>query len=199
MKASAVLDRARDLLQDTGADRWGDTALLRYLDDAQVVLAEHRPAAIYKREAVQLSQGAAQDIPTDGVRLLAGRRYMGTDGTTGGDPVTEVDVETMDRRAPGWRTDRQKDKPRHIVLDAKARDHYEVYPPNTGNGYLEIDYSYAPVALSADTDDLAVDEQWRPALVDYVVYRALQEDDEFAGGETAAMHYKTFWQVIGNG
>lgn len=198
MQASAILDRARDQLQDTGSDRWSDDTLLRYLDDGIVFLAENRPDAVYKREAVQLAQGAKQAVPDGAVKVLAVRRYMGTDGTTPGEPVTEVDAETMDRRVPGWRTARETDRPKHHVQSPGARDHYEVWPPNTGNGYVELDYSFAPDPLTDPTDTVAVDEEWRPALVDYVCYRALAEEDEF-GNQGAGNHYQAFLSAIGGG
>lgn len=198
MQASAILDRARDQLQDTDSDRWSDATLLRYLDDGILFLAERRPDAVYKREAVQLAQGAKQSVPADAVRVLAVRRYMGTDGSTPGGPVTEVGVEAMDRRVPSWRTAREADRPRHHVVDQGARDHYEVYPPNTGNGHVELDYAFVPTALSDPSDTVAVDEEWRSPLVDYVCYRALSEEDEF-GNQGAGNHYQAFLSAIGGG
>jgi hypothetical protein len=196
MQAAAAIDRIRDHLNDDGT-RWGDAQLRRLLDDGVRYLAEHRPEAVYQRAAVALAQGAQQTLPSDGVRLLRARRYMGTDGSTPGDRVTEVAAEVMDRWAPGWRGERERDKPRHVVRD-EARDHYEVYPPNTGNGHLEIDYSYIPAALS-DGDALPVDDEWVTGLVHYATHRAFLNDAEFGLDGVADSHFRLALTAWGMG
>lgn len=188
--ASDIIDRVRDTVMDSGAIRWSDAELLRWLTDAQRAIVGVVPSASQTSANLSLVAGARQTVPSDGVRLLRG--YQNVSGSI----IHEVEWQLLNRQYPTFTTDPQVADVVVYAFDPNDPEAFYVYPPNTGTGQIVINYSVYPPLLTALTDTLAVRDIFETALLDYVLYRAHSKDSDYAAGDTVAAVYldsfKTF-------
>lgn len=188
--AQSIIDRVRTQLIDIGAQkRWTDAELLQWLSDAQrAVIAVQADSSNFVT-SVALAIGTRQKIPDDGNMLLSIYRNMGTDGQTPGRAVRIISREILDGQNPTWHTDAKVTDVYNYTFDATDRTAFYVYPPSDGTGHLEVNYSRLPSEMTELTDQIVVQEIYRTALFDYVMYRACQKDSDFAAGQSLAQTY----------
>lgn len=200
MKASAVLARCIDILQDTTSVRWPEPELIRYLNDAQREVVKDRPDSSAVNSPMQLVSGTKQTIPSLGMRLIEVVRNMGPDGETPGRAVRIVDREILDAQHPNWHFDDPSNVVKHYAHDNRDPRHFYVYPPipALAQVYLEVVYSSAPTEIVSGTDDLSLDDIYANALIDYTLYRAYSKDSEYTGNANrATSHYQAYQQSLG--
>ena len=75
--ASAIISKARILLQDSGAVRYSDSELLGWLNDGQREAATLKLDVYTKISNVTLVPGTRQSCPSDAVQFLDALRNMG--------------------------------------------------------------------------------------------------------------------------
>lgn len=178
--ASAIINRARDVLIDVGATRWTDPELLRWLSDGQRTVVMAIPAASSKRATLALAAGTVQSIPADGYTLLTVERNNGAaNGSTPGRVIRLVSRELVDNFNPDWHTATAKAVAQSYMFDPNVPKQFYVSPPNTGTGYADIVYSQMPAELTSTASTLTVDDIFQTPLVDYVLYRAFQKDSDY--------------------
>lgn len=188
--ANDIIDRARKQLIDTGElKRWSDEELLQWLSDGQRTIALAVPSAARKRQVIQLQQGTLQELPADAHLLLSVIRNMGMDGQTPGRAIRLVKREIMDAQNPDWHSAPKQPIVQNYVFDTQEKTSFWVYPPNDGRGYVQVNYAYVPAELTSLEDELAVNDIWSTALVDYLLFRANQKDSDFAAGKEIAEGY----------
>lgn len=197
--ASAILDRADDLLTDAGNVHWTQPEKLRWLSDAQREVVVYKPSATAITEAFQLVSGKTlQTIPAAGACLLDLTRNLGANGTTPGRAIRVIDRALMDAQAPNWHTDPPAASIDHYMFDPRVPRQFYVYPAPSAAIYVELSYAKMPVELTTVTDPLAVDDLYANACLDYVLSRAFAKDAEFAGNlNRALLHYNAFAQAVG--
>jgi hypothetical protein len=197
--AASVITRVRELLVDTGdPPRWTDAELLRHLSDAQRAIARADPTAIQKVATMSLVEGTRQSLPEDGESLLVITRNMGTNGTTPGRAIRIIRRDIMDDQNPNWHSDPKVLAVYNYIYDPTDAKAFFVYPPSNGQGHIELSYCYIPAELEETTDELDVDDMYITPLTDYVVFRALQKDSDFAAGmQRARMHFDAFVTFMG--
>lgn len=196
--AQTIIDRAELILNDTTNVRWAAAELLGWLNDGQREAVIAKPDVYTKSQAVQLTAGTKQTLPSDAILLLDVVRNMGTNGTTVGNTVRVVAREVLDAQVPNWHTLTASNTVVHYMVDPRDPKRYYVYPKSPGTNYVEIVYSAAPpdVALIADT--ISIDDVYANALLDYILYRAYMKDATFAGNDQrAANHYAAFMSALG--
>lgn len=196
--ASKVLARVRSLLVDDGtAYRWSTAELLKYLSDGQRTIAAAFPDQVTKVSNILLVEGTRQSLPSDGESLVTVYRNMGVAGTTPGRAVRLIKREILDDQNPNWHADAKVTAVYNYIYDPNDPTAFFVYPPSNGLGYVQINYSYNPAELTADTDNITVGDIYLTPLVDYVLYRAHQKDsDEAAGQEKANTHLQAFMMFL---
>lgn len=198
-----LFDRVRDLIQDVGKVRWTDTELLNYLNDGRRDLAAARPDLYSETTNLTLVAGTRQTIPSDGTRLIDAIRNV-TSANVIGRAVRIVEREILDAHSPDWHTEPTSTVIKNFMYDEREPKTFYVYPPAAAGHKMTIVYSKAPVELiSADlvsTSVLEREDIFISALVDYIVYRCLSKDSEFAGNaQRAVMHYQAFANLVGIG
>jgi hypothetical protein len=80
------------------------------------------------------------------------------------------------------------------MFDDRDPKHFYVYPPQpaANPGYVEIIYSSAPSAASAD-GNISIDDVYANALLDYILYRAYSKDADYAANNQRALgHFQAF-------
>lgn len=192
--AASIITRVRELLIDNGSPpRWTDAELLRHLSDGQRAIARADPTAVQKVATVQLAVGTRQSLPADGESLLTITRNMGTNGTTPGRAVRVVRRDIIDDQNPMWHTDPKVSTIYNYIYDPTDNRAFFVYPPSNGQGHVEISYCYTPAEIDSTSDVLDVTDSYTTPLTDYVMFRALQKDSDFAAGiNRARLHFDAF-------
>lgn len=196
--AKYIIDKASVQLLDTSNARWTRSELLGWINDGQRQIITMTPSATNKVAVKKLDAGTRQTIPSDGWTLLEVIRYMGPTGTKPGRAIRVTSRELIDSFNPDWHDDCPAVMPKHYVFDQQDQTIFYVYPPNTGNGYVQLNYSPIPVDLATENDTLVVSDMFETALLDYVLYRANSKDAEYAPGLALAGGYlQTFMASMG--
>ena len=196
--AKSIIDKASTLLLDATNTRWTRAELLGWLNDGQRQIVLMAPNATNKVTTIKLAAGTRQSIPSVGWTLLNVIRYMGTDGTKPGRAVRITSQQLLDSYNPNWHSSTPSVVPQSYVFDQQDQTAFYVYPPNTGGGYVQINYSPEPVDLTSENDTIGVRDIFETALLDYILYRACSKDAEYAPGlQLAAGYLQTFNMAMG--
>ena len=196
--AQSIINKASTLLLDTSNVRWSRAELLGWLNDGQRQIVTMAPSATNKVATMRLVAGTRQNIPSDGWTLLNIIRYMGTDGTRPGRAVRVTSQQLLDSYNPNWHSSTPSVVPQSYVFDQQDMTAFYVYPPNTGNGYVQLNYSPEPADLISESQPIVVRDIFQTALLDYILYRACSKDAEYAPGlQLAAGYLQTFNLAMG--
>lgn len=193
LKASTVLNDKRNV-------RWTVPELIGWINDAGLAIQVRRAAATSKIVTVTFVAGVLQAIPDDGAQLLDLVRNLGADGATPGRAISIVDRRLLDDETPDWYSAKQADTIQHYTHDARAPKAFYVYPPAKAGLKAEMLYSAfpTPIALRATTADilttdvLEVSKEYIDPAINYVCYRAMSKDNEFAQAQLASAYYAAF-------
>lgn len=188
--ASAILDKAEVLLQDTTNVRWTSAELLGWLNDGQREIVSVRPDANPTVANITLVTGTKQSLPSTAYQLLDIVRNMGSGGTTPGRAVRKVPQELLDSQVPEWHAAAANAVTLHYTYDPRTPRTFYVYPPAVAGQQLESKYSTAPTDVAAVGNAITIDDIYHNALLDYVMYRAYLKDFELTGNDTRAKAYR---------
>jgi len=205
MKAKSIVDRAGIILHDTTKVRWLESELLGWLNDAQREVVLLRPDASITNDDVDLVAGTKQSLPASGIRVMDVVR------NTEGNAIRVIDRNVLDAQQPNWHQTSANNDVAHFMFDLRDPKHFYVYPPQPvieaggAANQVEIIYSASPQdvtftgdATALDDEDVALDDIYGNAILDYVLYRAYSKDADFAGNAQRALkHYETFVQSLG--
>ena len=196
--AKSIIDKASVQLLDTSNVRWTRSELLGWVNDGQRQIIIITPSATNKVAVKKLDAGTRQSIPSDGWTLLEVIRYMGTTGTKAGRAIRVTSRELIDSFNPNWHDDYPTVMPKHYVFDQQDQTIFYVYPPNNGNGYVQLNYAPIPVDLATEDDAIVISDMFETALLDYILYRANSKDAEYAPGlQLASGYLQTFMASMG--
>jgi len=188
--AQDIANRVEILLQDETNIRWSEDELLGWIADAERETVALNPSAYTESSTVSLTSGTRQQLPSRAMRLIDVVRNV--DGRA----VRIVERKVLDEQRPDWHTESQASEAKHFTHDARDPRSFFVYPPSDGNGSVEAVYSAAPPALTFVGDNIALDELYMPALVNYTAFRALSKDAEYTASQQAANYYTMFQQFV---
>jgi hypothetical protein len=220
-----VLWRVALLLQDTAPQfqRWPERELVHWLNDGQASIAKYLPMACSRVDAIKLVAGTKQSlrsipalsckpgdgstpsVPIAGMQFLNPRRNMGADGLTAGKAIRMVERDVLDSQDPDWHT-RTASSVASVVYDPQTPRDFYVTPGVTGNVWIEVAYTAAPIAIpntaaagseaylvgGASTTTISIDDEFAPDLVDYIVARAHLKDVTYAEPAKAKAHTELF-------
>jgi hypothetical protein len=181
--AQSIINKAAIQLTDIGNTRWTRAELLDWLNQGQKQIVVMSPSATNKVSVVQLVAGTRQNIPSDGWTLLELIRYMGTNGSTPGRAIRVTSRELIDSFNPNWH--------------AAAKSVFYVYPPNNGQGHVQINYAPVPPMITSESTAISISDTFEPVLLDYILYRACSKDAEYAPGlQLASGYLQTFMAAM---
>lgn len=188
LTAQNILDRAAMLIQDPTYVRWGLSEMLDWLNDGRRELAVVRPDIYAKASSLSLAVGARQSLPSDGLRL------MDIPKNTSGPAVTVIRREFLDQQQRAWHQGTASTTIMHFMLDERDAKTFWVYPPAASGASVDIIYQAAPTdfAVSGGTASGTLstqEELYGGALVDYIGYRAMSKDSEYAGNAQRVENY----------
>jgi len=194
MKASDVITRATDILQDAGNDYWPEDELLRWLNDGRQDAYKLRPDLYEATTTVTLAAGVTQALPDASRWLFAVVRNVSHPKQRA---ITVVNADDLGRIRPTWRSMPGAIEIKHYLYDERDPGHFDVYPPAGTAVQVELKYAELP-AVAVAADDLTQEGAYYTALIDYVAYRAfLKECDTVPAFQArAAQHLQMFQAVL---
>lgn len=184
------------LLNDPGHESWSLTELLAYLNGGLQRLVEFDPPEFTKTVTFTTEAGAKQKLPADGILVVSVLANVKPDGSLGRLPHATTrrflgfgDPDWMAAAPAAPTTEWAKDE-----VDPRI---FWLSPPALSGQDLMLEYVAQPDALNIDAE-LPVRKPLEEPLVEYVLYRALSKDTEYAGkGSLADLHHQAFLQSIG--
>jgi len=191
-----ILGQAATMLHDPLNKRWGPEELVDFINDGIARVVELVPTAHIVSGPVLLAAGAKQTIPA-AARLLLDVPMNSDVSGSGGDAITHVDMHDMNAELPGWRTSTTAATAVHFMYDPAVPKVFYVFPPQPSTpGYVEMERSEIPARIAQD-EAVPIDDNYRPALIHYIVFRAYSKDAEYAGADgEAAVQYANFEKAV---
>lgn len=194
--ASELLDTVSRELEDPSNDTWGRYELLNFLNDGLRALAAIRPEEFVTTGVYQLEPGARQTIPLGVLSLFRPVCNTNATGSVRGRAIRQVTVESLDSASPNWRAATPGAVIRECAIPDITALEYWVSPPAQGGNYIELYVSKAPEIL-LNGSAIPCSPDYYPALIDYVVYRALAKDSEYGAQDGRAENfYKKFLNLV---
>jgi hypothetical protein len=200
MLASDIIAGAANALSDEDHVTWTLGDLIRDINSAQQQIAILRPDASSAVQALQLVAGTKQSIPAGARRLLGLTRNLGSDGNTPGKPITVVDRESLDLLSLYWHSGTGKTAVQHFTYDERTPEVFYVYPPVSATTavHVEASISEVPAAVANEGDELALNDIYQNAVLEWVLYRAFSvETDSQTSANEAAKHHRAFYEALG--
>lgn len=183
--AQFIISSATTTLQDPDNIRWSVPELLVYLNEGIRELITKRPDANPVKATITPVAGARQQIPAAGVAFID---VLGN-ATGQQRAITKVDVNLVSAINRDWRSSRSYGAARHFMFDPREPRVFDLFPPSSGTGSIDILYSAFPVDMTSASEAVPVSDQWQNALLNFVLSRAYSKDAEFGGNATAAAAY----------
>lgn len=215
MLASKIIKDASVILIDTDFVRWTVSELAGWIDHGVLTIILAKPSASSKTKTITLNAGTKQTLPdeidSERVRqLLDVIRNIGAGGT-GGRAIRSVSRAELDGNMPDWHNPVKlpfQKIVKHFVFDELLPREFYVVPGNDGTGEVEIAISTVPErimdrvtdnidAITSYEIEVGMDDEYEPALLDYVLYRAFSKEDPAAAPQRAVTHYQAFATAIG--
>lgn len=187
--AKSVIDKAAILLTDAGNVRWSRAELLGWMNDARRQIVLFKPSSHNAVVDVKLKAGTHQQIPTDGYMLLGISHNMGTDGLTPGPAIRIISREVLDSYLPTWHQAPAEAIVQNYVFSMQDQTAFYVYPPSNGQNFVKLNYSRYPVNIVSESEQLGVHEILEGAVLDYMMYRAVGKDAEYAAMQALSQRY----------
>jgi hypothetical protein len=119
-------------------------------------------------------------------------------GVLGGSVVTPFDVDSMSAFNRNWKNDTAAAARQWAPYPGDPLKFY-IYPKAPAVQVLDVTCLRVPATLALGATITDVPASAKPALVDYVVYRAESKDDENTLNERATFHIKSFVSKIKGG
>jgi len=185
--------RIADLVQDPNNVRWPVAELLRWLNDGQRTIVIHVPSAYVQSSDVSLVEGSKQTLPNDGLLLLDIPKNTIGDKRA----IRLIKRELLDAELPEWHNEDTTSEVLHYMYDHRNPKEFYIYPPNDGDGEVQIIYSAVPPTLTG-TDAIGIDDIYIGALLDYILYRIYLKDSDYSlNTGRAEGAYQVFLHGIG--
>lgn len=193
-----IIDRCARMLYDQTNIKWSRSELLDYLNAGQRAIALVAPTTLATVATMQCVSGARQTIPSAGWLLLDVIRNM-TGGTTPGRAIRVISRRLLESYDPNWQTGTKSAVVQSYWFDLQDQTSFFVYPPNTGTGYVEINYSAQPNTLTSEAQTINVPDVVDSALINYILFRACSKAADFSPGMQAATAYLgSFNEMLGS-
>jgi hypothetical protein len=196
ISSNDIIGKAQTVLQDSSATRWTVAELLSWLNDGQREVCLLKPSVSATNQSITMVAGTKQSIPTAGLQVLRIVRNL-TSAGAGGKVVRVISRDVLDTRKPLWHSATATLVADHYTFDELDPRTFYVYPPNTGDGYIEAVYSVQP-AMVATNGDITIPDIHANNLLDYILYRAYAKETDHAGNEQRSnQHYKAMAASLG--
>jgi len=199
IRVSDIAVRVGDLLLDEDHIRWPLAEIIRWGNEAMGAILNRHPQAFSRVSVMSLVAGTKQTIPEGGVSLLDVVRNMAADGVTPAGAIRRSDRQQLDDADPDWHTHKPKKAVRHYMHDDRMPTVFYVYPPVVADVKVELVDTMLPAEVAEDDEDGEFDcrVEYTEAVVNFICYRSLSKDADFANGQLASGYYAAFEAALG--
>jgi hypothetical protein len=204
VSAQTIIRDAQAVLVDLAGTSYPASALVRYLNAGQVMIAVNRPAQTATTQTFVPAAGADQVLPAEALALIdiprntAGARLA----------IRRVDQAKLDAAVPGWYGMAGSAVIQHFCYDLTKPRQFLLYPPALTSASVQMTVSLYPVNVAAPSGDgrsfstvsgvIGLTDQWQEALLQYVLHRALAEDlSDAKNAALSAAHLAKFNALVG--
>ena len=188
VSVSSLQTQAFILLQDVAETRWSRSELLYWLNAGQREIVLMRPEISITTTDVTTAAGSRQTLPTGAIHLLD-VTYDRTMGTS----ISPVAKSVLDSNVPAWQAQLAGFGINHYVYDIRNPLVYWVYPAPNNTRSVEISFCTEPTEA---TTVITIPDIFSPALLNYMLARALSKDSESAIPPLAAVYYRDFAGLV---
>jgi hypothetical protein len=190
----SILDRFSFTLNDATHVRWTDAEFKEWINAGQVEIVEKNPTANSENVVVPMVVGSKQSLGVTGMLLANVVR------NASGPTITMVSHEALSVANPDWMAGTTTTNVSHYNKDSREKRVFYAYPPNDGNGSVEVLQASYPVAITdSASDNISLPDEYADVILDYCFYRAYSKDDEAGEMKKAGMHYQAFTVGLGGG
>jgi hypothetical protein len=191
--AQSIATKARYQTLDTDGVRWTDAEVVEWLNMGQVEVAINKPTASVSNGSIPLVAGTEQTVPAGALALLSVSHNTGD-----GSPCTLVNRSDLDASLPTWVNATAAVAAEHYMVDEDDPKTFQVYPPNTGAGELYGRTSVLPTTIADIDDDISLDDEYEPVLLEYLLSRIWQKQTSLPNAANrATQHYHNFLRSLG--
>lgn len=192
MTPNKIISEVRQLIQDTKTPyRYSDMVLLGFVNQTLKRMAGFRPDLFSViADIPTVPNTVVQSCPYDSLRLVEIFQIKG------GNVVTEVNREMLDRTTPNWMST-PPGNPVNYIRHPRNPNKFFVYPRPTPGIILIGEYARIPPIYSLNESIEAPDEAYFPVIVDGVVFLAESVDNEYVNSGRAKMFFDLFVQGLG--
>lgn len=203
MLLSEIIAEARPLLNDTAGGRWPDSELVQYCVDGERAVVQARQELISPTLlSATLVAGVQQNLvasveAADKATYGTPFRLLDVTRTQGGTIIERINRTDLDRQVPTWPALTSSVAMRYWMQD--ERDELTWYccparPAAPGKVYLRV--AFTPKDKTS-SDPFQIGDEWRSAIVNYVLGTAYLKDDTFAVSPLSGAYLQRFDQAIG--
>lgn len=155
MSVSEILNLSSALLEDIilqggvkGVTWPQDTALLPYLNLANIEIVNLKPEAYASNVTIKLVSGTVQTVPTDALSLIDITNNLGISGGVPGRSIVKIERSILDRVLPYWNMVPNDTEVLHVICDKENPRIFYVYPPQGAAASQKIELIYESFPLT---------------------------------------------------
>lgn len=156
----AVMSEVQTILLDPTGVYWTPTYLLAAYNIVITAIIRDNPNALTQiNSSFALAAGVDQSIP-----LANGVQYIRMPANTvSGRGIRPVSADDMMNSDINWYAGPQTTDVRHVIIDPLDPLKFRVWPPNNGQGQVNLQYAYAPPDATATnfSDPFGLTEAYR--------------------------------------
>ena len=187
-----LINRAGLVLQDEEHIRWTIAELIEWINEGVGAIIRLKPSAGARRGAFALKPGARQTLDGADIQLIDITCNLGPDDITPGRAVRKTDRHLLDSTNPDWQHMPPSMIVRHYTYDDRVPTQFYVYPPAATGARVELMRAVIPDDVANIEDDAGLSIEYADSLLNYVVFRCLSKDSEYAGAQMATGYYNAF-------
>lgn len=184
------------LQYDTAFVHWTQAEWLEYLNQGQRKVVELDPNANNITVTLSLVAGTLQTTPTDCIAVVDVPRNILNSGADGR-AIRQADYKLLSNAKPDWPTDPASITVLNWLIDPRSKKQFYVYPPQPASpGKVQMLYSQTPPNLSTVNDTLTLQDQYRNAIFDYMLFRAYGKGSKPGNEKASQDAYSRFIQAV---
>jgi hypothetical protein len=195
-----ILLTAGHQLQDATKRKWGIDKLLLYLNLGIIEIVNLKPEAYTTTIDLTLVEGPVQKLPDSFIALVDVTCNLAADGETPGQSITGIEKKNMDHMLPGWMTFPSSATVSYAVTDAREPKKLYVFPPQPAGQANKVRtlMAVAPDPIESGNGTFPLDDSYRPAIIDYIIFRCLAEETTVPNAlNKSTMYRNLFLQDLG--
>lgn len=194
-----LIYRAGLLLQDEDHVRWTTAELIEWINEAAGAVIRLKPAAGAHRAIFALTTGSRQTLDGSVVQLIDIVCNIGADDVTPGRAIRMTERHLLDSANPNWHSMTPASTVRHYTYDDRTPGTFYVYPPAAAGAKVEIMYAVLPDEVDSVDDNLGMNVEYTDSVLNYLIFRCLSKDSEYASAAMATGYYQAFVSSMGAG